>query len=125
MSQSQQDSPKVKVELSRRFSWLVLTARMISIWSAVVLDLGLIWFMWARADWAPEQGTNLENFWVRTFILGFTPYVIIQQWTLAVTTARDSDIVATIDKFLALSPLIVVVVGLELYWLGAEGELSW
>src|SRR5260370_42486743 len=57
-------------------------------------------------------------------ILGFTPYVIIQQWTLSIKTARDSDIGATIDKFLALSPLIVVV-GVELYSLGAEAELSW
>jgi len=123
-SQSQQDSPRVKVELSRRHSWLVLTARMISIWSAVVLDLGLIWFMWARAEWVPEPGTDIESFWVRTLILGFAPYVIIQQWTLSLTTARDSDAVATLDKFLALSPLIVVV-GLELYWLGRGGELSW
>ena len=118
------DVSQVKVQLSRPRSWLVLTTRMISIWSAVVLDLGLIWFMWMRADWVPEQGTDLESFWVRTLILGFAPYVIIQQWTLSLTTARDSDAVATLDKFLALSPLIVVV-GLELYWLGAEGELSW
>ena len=124
ISHLHQDSPQVKVELSRRHSWLVLTARMVSIWSAVVLDVGLIWLMWARADWTPEPGTNLETFWVRTFILGFTPYAIIQQWTLSITTAHDSDVVATIDKFLALSPLIVVV-GLELYWLGADGALSW
>ena len=61
---------------------------------------------------------------MRTLILGFAPYVIIQQCTLSLTTARDSDTVATIDKFLALSPLIVVV-ALELYWLGRGGELSW
>jgi hypothetical protein len=123
MSHEYRDSPQ-KVELSRRYGWLVLTARMISIWSAVVLDLGLIWLMWVRADWAPEQGANIEHFWVRVFIFGFTPYVIIQQWSLALTTARDSDIVATIDKFLALSPLIIVV-ALELYWRGAVGELGW
>jgi hypothetical protein len=124
ISQSRQDSREVKVQLSGRRSWIVFTARMISIWSAVVVDLGLMWFMWGRSDWAPEPGANVEHFWVRTFIFGFTPYVIIQQWTLSITTARDSDVVATIDKFMALSPMIVVV-GLELYWLGAEGTLSW
>jgi len=124
ISQLQSNIQHVDVEVAHRRSWLVFTARMVSIWSAVAVDVGLIWFMWVRADWSPEPGTNLEYFWVRTFIFGFTPYVIIQQWTLSITTARDSDVVATTDKFLALSPLMIVI-GLELYWLGSGGELSW
>src|SRR5215510_8134619 len=64
-------------------------------------------------------------FWVRV-TAAFGVYAVLQQWTLASQTGRGDDLTAALDKFVAVSPIVVAAV-MEAYWLGAEGlaALTW
>src|SRR4029453_13254293 len=57
---------------------------------------------------------------------GFWGLSVLQQWTPASQTGRGDDFSASLDKFVAASPIVVAAV-IEAYWLGAEGSgaLSW
>jgi len=101
------------------------TGRGISLTASLFSALGLFWFLYARADWNPAVGQPVEFFWVRV-LLAFFANAILQEWTLATETGRGDELVATLDKFTALVPFIVVL-ALEVYWIGKESiiYLSW
>lgn len=101
-----------------------LTARYISITSALCVDAGLVWLYLACPDYRPDP-FETERFWV-WLIASFGTYAVLQQWSLASQTSRGDDLWAAVDKFVSASPLIVVAV-LEAYWLGARGigALGW
>lgn len=101
------------------------TGRGLSVAGSLVSALGLFWFLVVRADWNPELGAQVEFFWVRVF-LAFAANALLQEWTLSTETGRGGEFVATIDKFTALTPFLVIL-GSELYWFGKESilYLSW
>jgi len=101
-----------------------LTTRALSIVAALAVDAGLFWLIYVRANIDPPFA-DAEMFWVR-MVAGFGAYAVLQQWTLANQTGRGRGFLARIDKFTAISPLIVVVV-IQGYWIGvgAWTELSW
>lgn len=98
------------------------TSRSISIVAALLVDAGLVWLLYFRAQFNPAEA---EMFWVRV-IAAFGVYTVLQQWTLANQTGRGDDISAALDKFVAASPIVVAAV-IEAYWLGAAGTgaLTW
>lgn len=99
----------------------VFTSRGLSVVAAVMVDLGLVWFLYFRSGWNPPAGTA-EIFMVRVFV-SFGLYCMLQQWTLP--RMAGGETAATIDQILALSPLMVAV-GIELYWVGSDATaLSW
>ncbi|HEU0160209.1 MAG TPA: hypothetical protein VFR00_12880 [Hyphomicrobiaceae bacterium] len=100
------------------------TARALSIFAALAVDAGLVWLLYVRAKFNPPFG-DAEMFWVR-IVAGFGAYAVLQQWTLANQTGRGDDIVASMDKAVALSPLLLAA-ALEAYWVGMGTwvELSW
>lgn len=112
---------QVRVEHARTGHF---TARTISILAALVIDAGLVWLLYFRANYNPPVG-EAEMFWVRV-IAAFGAYAILQQWTLANQTGRGDDFSAALDKFIAASPIVVAAV-FEAYWIGAESiaALSW
>jgi hypothetical protein len=110
-----------RIEVQRHTHW---SSRSISILAALAVDVGLIWLLYVRANYAPPVG-EAEMFWVRV-VAAFGVYTVLQQWTLANQTGRGDDFSAALDKFVAASPIVVAAV-IEAYWLGAEGAgaLSW
>jgi hypothetical protein len=100
------------------------SSRTISILAALLVDAGLVWLLYIRAQYNPPVG-EAEMFWVRV-IAAFGVYAVLQQWTLANQTGRGDDLSAAFDKFVAASPLAVAAV-IEAYWIGAQGldALSW
>lgn len=109
------------VEVERDRHW---SSRTISIFAALLVDAGLVWLLYVRADYNPPTG-EAEMFWVRA-IAAFGAYAVLQQWTLANQTGRGDDFSAAFDKFVAASPIVVAAV-IEAYWIGAKGidALSW
>ncbi len=101
-----------------------VTARTLSILSALAIDAGLVWLLYFRARYNPPFG-EAEMFWVRVIAV-FAGYAILQQWTLANQTGRGDDFSAALDKFFAASPIVVAAV-MEAYWMGTESiaALSW
>lgn len=102
----------------------MMTSRGLSIVGALVLDLGLLYLLFYEQKYNPPVG-DTEAFWVRV-LFGFAVYSILQIWTLATVTGRGDDFTAALDKFVALSPLVVAAVS-EAYWMGAASifALSW
>ena len=100
----------------------VRSSRGLSISAALIVDIALILLM---TLWHGYQPSDAETFWVG-LLIAFTAYAVLQQWTLSTMTGRGDDFTAAADKFIALSPLVVVAV-IEAYWLGAVGvgALSW
>lgn len=100
------------------------TARALSLLAALAVDGGLVWLLYVRAEFNPPFD-DAEMFWVR-MVAGFGAYAVLQHWTLANQTGRGDDLIAALDKLLAVSPLLVVV-GLEGYWIGVgqSAILSW
>ena len=98
------------------------SSRGLSILAAASVDLGLILLM---ILWHGYQPSNAESCWV-SLLIAFVVYAVLQIWTLSTMTGRGDDFTAAADKFIALSPLVVVAV-IEAYWLGAAGvsALSW
>jgi hypothetical protein len=92
---------------------------------AVAADAAIVWLLYFRQSWNPEVGMA-EWFWVRTFIFAGL-YAILQQWSQSLQTGGADNASASFDKLLAVTPAIAVL-GLELFWLGATGNvfaLSW
>ena len=110
-----------RVEVERDRHW---SSRSISILAALLVDAGLVWLLYVRADYNPPMG-EAEMFWVRA-LAAFGVYAVLQQWTLANQTGRGDDFSAAFDKFVAASPIVVAAV-VEAYWIGAKGidALSW
>jgi hypothetical protein len=99
------------------------TGRAISMLVAILGGAGLVWLLYFRAKWNPPVG-EAEFFWLRVF-LAFSVNAGVQQWTLATETGRGGEFYASLDKFIALIPLIVFII-LEAYWLGSDVHaLSW
>jgi hypothetical protein len=99
-----------------------VTARLLSVLAALAVDVGVWWLFYERAHYDPPFG-DAETFWVR-ILAGFGAYAVLQHWTLANQSGRGDTVWAAIDKLAALSPLLVVA-GLEAYWLSVGVELSW
>ena len=102
----------------------VFTSRGLSIVAALILDVTLVWLLFFQKRYYPEFGAA-EIFWLSAFI-GLFFYSVLQLWTLAVSTSRETDFLASFDKFIALTPLIVGAL-VQIYWVGQDGylALSW
>jgi hypothetical protein len=113
-----------EVSVRHTFGSHWLGARGLSILAALIADIGLVVLLLARWDYAPPAN-EVEWFWV-IILATFGFYAILQIWTLATVTGRGDDFMAAMDKFIALSPLGIILV-LEAYWLGAGNfhALSW
>ncbi len=102
----------------------LLSSRGISILAALVADLALLWLLIVHKDFSPTS-EQAESFWL-PILIGFALYSILQIWTLATVTGSGDDFAAALDKFIALSPLVLVAV-VEAYWFGAShgAALTW
>lgn len=97
------------------------SSRGISIIAALLVDFGLAFlFLFGRT-----YEISGETFWV-VVLVTFAAYAVLQIWTLSTMTGRGDDFTAAADKFIALSPLVIVAI-LEAYLLGARGigTISW
>jgi hypothetical protein len=97
-----------------------MTARTLSIVLSLFMAALLFVLLALGRRWHVEESPAL--FWI-TLAFTMLAYVVVQQWTLANQTAREDEIAAAADKFIALFPFIVCLF-MEVYWLGRQLPLT-